>query len=131
MERSAPVARSLRESMPAIQSPSFRLLLPREYRLFQLGHAGGAAGKHFAELVNQRRGRGVDQLPAVMITDHTAGAFGNGDEVEGIYRLDVVKRNAMHGSHLRRIGHDRRACRRPHHDPVSYTHLTLPTIYSV
>ena len=41
-------------------------LLPRKHRLLQIGDAGIAPRQHFAELVDQRRGRRVDEMTGVM-----------------------------------------------------------------
>ena len=71
-------------------------LFPGKYRLFQLGNAGIAAPKHFAELIDQRCRRRVDELAGVTKPDHAPRAFGNGDEVERIRPFDIIKRDAMY-----------------------------------
>src|SRR5258708_34840676 len=47
----------LRRCAPRNDGPA---LLPRKHRLFQLSHTCCAARQHFAELIDQRRGRRVD-----------------------------------------------------------------------
>ena len=73
-----------------------RHLLPGEYRLFEIGDTGVAAGQHLAELVDQGRGRRVDVLADMTEADHAPRAFGNGDEVERIRPFDIIKRDAMY-----------------------------------
>ena len=51
-----------------------RSLLPGEHRLFEVGDAGDAAGQHLAELVDHRRGRGVDVVAVVAEADDAAVA---------------------------------------------------------
>src|SRR5262245_65050792 len=91
-------------------------LTPGEDRLFQLRDAGLTAGQELAELVDQRRCWRMD-VPAVEAeADHPARALGNPGEAEGVLPLNIVKRDTMDGSNLRRVGNDRRALPRPHHD---------------
>src|SRR5664279_3726009 len=56
--------------------------LPGKYRLFQIGNTGVAPGQHFAELVDQRGRRGVNDPAVMMEPDHTPRALGDGGEVE-------------------------------------------------
>src|ERR1700676_4513267 len=79
-------------------------LLPGKHRLLQVGHAGIAPRQHFAELVDQRRGRRVDEMTGVTKADDASRALGDRDEVECLYPLDIVKRNSMHQRHLSRVG---------------------------
>src|SRR5256885_6334541 len=53
-------------------------LLPGEHRLFQLSHAGVAPLQHFAELVDQGRGRRVDESSGVTKPDHAPRTLWNG-----------------------------------------------------
>src|SRR4051794_14184942 len=68
---------------------------PGEHRLLQLGDAGVPARQHFAELVDQGRGRGVDVATGVAKPDHAAPAFRNGSEIECVLALDGIERNAV------------------------------------
>src|SRR6202035_799923 len=79
-------------------------LLPRKHRLLQIGDAGIAPRQHFAELVDQRRGRRVDEMTGVTKTDDASRALGNRDEVECLYPLDFVKCDSMHQGYLSRVG---------------------------
>ncbi len=67
-------------------------------------HPGGPATKHFAELVDQRRGRRVNELAAMTKPDDAAIALGNADEVEGLRPFNVAERDAMHRGDLVRTG---------------------------
>src|SRR6266702_4924638 len=49
-----PLSASPSSLEPTARNDDIKHLLPGKHRLFQLGHAGIAACKHFAELVDQR-----------------------------------------------------------------------------
>src|SRR5207247_780677 len=74
-----------------------KTLLPGEHRLFQFGDAGIAPLQHFAELIDQGRGRRVDEPAGVTKPDHAPCALGDGREVEGGSPCDIIKRDAVHG----------------------------------
>ncbi len=48
---------------------------PGEYRLLEIRDPGGAPGQHLAELVDQRRGGRVHEIPVVIEPDHLPVAF--------------------------------------------------------
>src|SRR5258706_7736059 len=70
-------------------------LLPGEYRLFQFGYAGIAPLQHFAELIDQGRGRRVDESAGVTKPDHAPRAFGNGGGVERARPCEIIQRQAI------------------------------------
>jgi hypothetical protein len=73
----------------------FGALFPGKDGLFEISHAGIAAGEHFAELIDQRRRRRVNELPGVTKSDDASRALGDCDEVERFRPLDIVKPNPM------------------------------------
>src|SRR5205823_3676249 len=74
---------------PEMGPKARHLLLPGEYRLLQVGHPGISSAQHFAKLIDQRRGRRVDEPARVTKPDHAPIAFGNRGEVKGLGLLDL------------------------------------------
>ena len=70
--------------------------------LFELGDAGDAAGQHFAKLIDQRRGRRVNEISVELEADQAPLALGDADEIERVGVLDPRTRGPDGASSLRR-----------------------------